>query len=598
MVPHRVGTRSILVAILIASIAVVLPARGFEAKAEASGFVRSEKVALVPNPNGQEDHGGAFPTTGFPDGYAPQFSNVSVSSIRDDATNPLDAGYDTVVLNSLCQIGSELASRTFKDRIESFVSAGGKLIIWDSECLATDYTNFAIPFATNNPGQLGATGSLADVEENTLSSTYPTSASYINLDAIASQTDAVGDANVFTTFDSRWYVDLTATNAVGVDGPVHAYANLGHGLIIYSGLDKDYLGSGSFDPASASGSDQLRRVWLLELLQPWDPDGLPNSRPATGKQLRYVAMGDSFSSGEGAGAGSYFQWHETLYKCNRPGRDPARGFSGLKRPIPGWSCVSYQVSHDIGCHRAPTAWSFVIAKLSTDIRDDVENTACTGATIPENLLRKRKDNEQPQVDRLKELNRQEKVDLVTLTIGGNDIGFPTLLTECYLFRCGSQLSLSRDLIRRGKSFPSSRMSVESALVKIHEAAPDAKIAVVSYPQLVPESQDRLVGCGWLDRGERQAARNLVGDINLALWREVEKAKARGIDAVFLDISDALTGREACSQNSHVVKIYGNPWNTEQFHPDSVDRAPYGTSGQEDLAYAVFSNLIGEGIVSG
>jgi hypothetical protein len=250
--------------------------------ASATPFTHSSRVALVPDQYGRENHGGTLPTSGFPDGYAPTFGTVTAETIRDGADDPLSQ-YDTVVLNSICDIASFLSNAVFKSRVQGFVTNGGKLIIWDSECQSTDYSAFARPFTTSNPGAAGAQGALQDVEENTLSSSDPNSPHYLNVAAIASGTDAVGDSNVFTTYDDRWFVDLRATNVLGVAGPVQAYSQLGSGLVIYSGLDKDYMSdSAGFDAASFNGAAQLNRVWLLELLQPWSPDGLPQSTPATG----------------------------------------------------------------------------------------------------------------------------------------------------------------------------------------------------------------------------------------------------------------------------------------------------------------------------
>ena len=251
--------------------------------AAATAFAKSQGVALVPNANGAQNNGGTLPTSGFPGGYGPSFTDISPESIRDSVINPIASGFDTVVLNGICDIASFLANAQFKSRVEGFASAGGKLIIWDSECTATDYGNFAVPFTTNNPGQLGAQGVLTDAEENQLSSTDSASSSYVNDAAVSAGTDAVGDANVFTTFDSRWFVDLQATNANGANGPAQAYSNVGQGLVIYSGLDKDAMTSANgFDPASTSGAVHLNRIWMLELLQPWDPDGLPHGTPAVG----------------------------------------------------------------------------------------------------------------------------------------------------------------------------------------------------------------------------------------------------------------------------------------------------------------------------
>lgn len=238
------------VAVLVAQLLVVVP--GVNQAALATP--KSQSVALVPNAQGRTFLGGTLPTSGFPNGYAPTYSNITPESIRDNASNPIGTGFDTVVLVGICDIGSFLANAQFKSRIEGFVSTGGKLIIWDSECQNTDYSSFVYPFTTNNPGQAGAQGTLTDFEENTLSSVSPTSSSYVNLSAVSTGTDAVGDANVFVTPSSRWFADLQATNINGVNGPAQAYANLGQGLIIYSGLDKDNMnGAAGFDLTSTSG---------------------------------------------------------------------------------------------------------------------------------------------------------------------------------------------------------------------------------------------------------------------------------------------------------------------------------------------------------
>ena len=112
---------------------------------------------------------------------------------------------------------------------------------------ATDYSWLPFPFATNNPGAFGATGTLVIVEDNTLSSSDPVSPFFIDAAAVGSRTDAVGNANVMTTRDSNWCLDMSATNVLGVTGPVLTYAKFpagtDKGLIIYNGLDVDFLPS-------------------------------------------------------------------------------------------------------------------------------------------------------------------------------------------------------------------------------------------------------------------------------------------------------------------------------------------------------------------
>jgi hypothetical protein len=63
---------------------------------------------------------------------------------------------------------------------------------------------------------------------------------------------------------------MFGVNVDGVAGFNHAYSRHGRGLIIYNGLDVD-----------DSGKEEFGQLAMLELLQPFDPDGLPCSVPVT-----------------------------------------------------------------------------------------------------------------------------------------------------------------------------------------------------------------------------------------------------------------------------------------------------------------------------
>jgi hypothetical protein len=98
---------------------------------------------------------------------------------------------------------------------------------------------------------------------------------YVDNATLGSSTDAVGDMNVMTTYDPNWCLDMSGTNINGVTGPVHTYARYSEdptkeGLIIYNGLDVDYMGG--YDPTGGNG---LEKIWLLELEQDFNPSTLP-----------------------------------------------------------------------------------------------------------------------------------------------------------------------------------------------------------------------------------------------------------------------------------------------------------------------------------
>lgn len=365
--------------------------------------------------------------------------------------------------------------------------------------------------------------------------------------------------------------------------------------VSFSGISSDGTsGTVSFSPAIPPGGHAYFSLEeALSTVPPFDLEPGPPHRA-----LRYVALGDSYSAGEGAGAGNYFQWQETRYRCTSaangwPVFSVTRDFSA---PVPGWHCTSYTVGHDVGCHRAPTAWSFTLAASAADIEDDVENAACSGATISKNLLDKWKENEQPQVERLRTLNAAKRVDLVTFTIGGNDVGFSDMARACFI---GNGPAYTCRGAERGVADKLAKLDLVEPIRRLHAAAPNAVIAYVSYPQVVPDNDAAVTRCRWLDGVERRSVRSVVGELNLAEYNAVQQARREGIDATFVDISDALRGHELCTTDSHVVKIYGNKFNSEQAHPDSVDRsASGGTSGQQDLAKAVYGRLLALGVING
>jgi putative alpha-1,2-mannosidase len=103
---------TILLALLIAATSLISVLQA--TATNAASIPRSQNIALVPDANGRVDSGGTFPTAGFPNGYAPTFSNVSPEDIRDAAVNPIGSGFDTVVLNSICDIADFLSNAQFK----------------------------------------------------------------------------------------------------------------------------------------------------------------------------------------------------------------------------------------------------------------------------------------------------------------------------------------------------------------------------------------------------------------------------------------------------------------------------------------------------
>lgn len=272
-------------------------------------------------------------------------------------------------------------------------------------------------------------------------------------------------------------------------------------------------------------------------------------------QLNYVALGDSYSSGEGAGPGNYFQTN------------------GI----------------DIKCHRAPTAWSFKLAQTSPQINDDVQNAACSGA-VTSNMLNTWFKGEQPQVEYLRQRNAIKPVDLVTFTVGGNDAGFSGLVGDCYYTDCAVDAQTGK---WRSKAREAARRTAQQIVPALRAAAPKATLVLVGYPRLLPIQARDTVNCPWLTDTERTALNALVRDLNkifddAILTERFENASY--VPPLHIVPANALDGHELCSRRPHVVRVNGNPRELEQAHPDA--------NGQGDYAATVLAGLKSFGIVSG
>jgi lysophospholipase L1-like esterase len=92
----------------------------------------------------------------------------------------------------------------------------------------------------------------------------------------------------------------------------------------------------------------------------------------------------------------------------------------------------------------------------------------------------------PQLDAL-----DRDVDLVTLGIGGNDIGFAEIITTCAVrsvvlpVTAPCQAHYTRDGDELGRRIEATAPKVAAVLAGIRARAPQARILVVGYPVILP-----------------------------------------------------------------------------------------------------------------
>lgn len=159
----------------------------------------------------------------------------------------------------------------------------------------------------------------------------------------------------------------------------------------------------------------------------------------------YIALGDSYSSGEGT-------WDLAA----------DRGYAGGG-------------SED--CHRSQGSY---FSTVTRGFRFALGGTlwACSGARIGD-VLSGGQHGEPAQIDRL-----HPDTSLVTLTIGGNDIGFSQIVTRCVVRLPWSSACRDQDADIRARmaALPSGLASVFD---QIGRRAPKARVIVLGYPRPFP-----------------------------------------------------------------------------------------------------------------
>lgn len=264
----------------------------------------------------------------------------------------------------------------------------------------------------------------------------------------------------------------------------------------------------------------------------------------------YVALGDSYSSGEG------LQPSVTAY-------------------IPP--------SNVDGCHRSVTAYPVLVAtRLKLDLGQFESYgsggfVACSGATS-EGLL-KGEDGEPSQLSALSPETRW-----VTVTVGGDDLHYSDVLIACLGVRasaviggvtmaytqsgvmrqgstCGDYLTTANSLLETTHGVSKEETELEHVYEQIFVHAPHAELAVLNYPQLFTQSPPGFcpvargvsltsvfkVHSAQLEVGYAKSQitefNRLEGELNSAIANAVSEVSASGHDIRLVDVN-SLTKAEA------------------------------------------------------
>ena len=277
-----------------------------------------------------------------------------------------------------------------------------------------------------------------------------------------------------------------------------------------------------------------------------------------------VALGDSFVSGEAG------RWLGNA----RGGGASANGTDRLCIPR-WWGCELrpggvYRQGPTAACHRSDTAAVEVMAGTFTRR----VNLACSGARARDIYLPAKSGpavDLPSQADRLESVASHERVSLVLVSIGANDVGFSGLVSDCAeawfssrpdgCRRNGSVVLADRMTVFR-RQVRAALDSVASAMAQAGYSRESWDFVVHGYASPLPpgdryrypqSSVRRLLpgGCPFTDSDSDWANGFLVTALNRELSRLAADHGAR-----YLDLSRAFDGHRVCEEESELVESGG------------------------------------------
>jgi lysophospholipase L1-like esterase len=236
--------------------------------------------------------------------------------------------------------------------------------------------------------------------------------------------------------------------------------------------------------------------------------------------VNYVALGDSYSSGVGAG-----DYISSSGSCDR-------------------SALAY-----------PEQWADANSPAS------FVSVACAGATTADVL--------DSQVSAL-----NASTTLVSITIGGDDAGFSSVMETCVL----SPTSSCLNAVAAAEAFVANQLParLDTTLQTIRADAPSAEIVVLGYPDLYDLSDSG--SCIGLSTADRTALNQGADALDGAL-----QAAALANNDTFADVRGQFAGHEICDSGSWLrsVDIFAIG---SSYHP---------TAAGQDLGYLpVFASAVG------
>lgn len=293
----------------------------------------------------------------------------------------------------------------------------------------------------------------------------------------------------------------------------------------------------------------------------------------TNQALRYTAMGDSVAAGEGTNEG--WTWRD--------------GAWGTTTSTPAWEQDPLSPDGQ-RCHQSTHSYKYLVREALGIAPHQLSDVSCSGASVSNGLLSPQGfGNQRARLSQLDAAYEHEAPNVITLTIGANDVNFSQFLQKCYqpLSRsCNTVKNSIEQLVRLDAQRRNLEQAITSILDRGKRAGATPKIYLTGYfdpfSDIGPGCYDtRLLATASITPSEVAWLRQGLKLLN----RNIRQVAARYQEVTYIDVSSAMNGHGFCSADPWVYGpsiLLQNPGAGAPYHPTPT--------GQVSLAMRVIEGM--------
>jgi GDSL-like Lipase/Acylhydrolase family len=331
---------------------------------------------------------------------------------------------------------------------------------------------------------------------------------------------------------------------------------------------------------------------------------IPETSPGP---VNYVAMGDSYSAGEGLGnyldtdgchrSQQAYPMLVTLPAQDEPiSQQTSEGFSFI-------ACTGAQTTGIAAAAINPAGNPTPYYVAANSEEDEWNQAGITRWGYEQNATPWQNNGGPVEGLQAQNVTLSDYTALITISIGGNDARFIPIMTSCLISAtANNDCSASNYHLaqNRGSSYapavdpeplsqfePKVIQYLTAHLVQTYEAintqAPNADIIVVGYPQIFPsnptancDSGSYLGKIASLTPGAQSMINTLATDVDGAISTAVAEAQDNGVAIHFINPTQAFAGHALCDTDPWILPLSLVQNKAGSYHPTAEGQQEYAT----------------------